>query len=103
VCYDFRGRRIVPTHYAIRTYAGNHGSNHLKSWLIEASTDGDNWQEVDRRENNDDLNGAYAALVFPVARGRPCRFIRLVNVGRNHFGYDCLMVTAWEVFGHLTE
>jgi hypothetical protein len=103
ICYDFKERRVAPTHYAIRTYVGNRGSNHLKSWLVETSADGEAWQEIDHRENNDDLNGTYATRTFPVAKGGPCRLIRLVNIGRNHFGYDCLMVTAWDVFGSLVE
>jgi hypothetical protein len=102
ICYDFGERWITPTHYAIRSYVGDPGSNHLKSWLVETSVDGDTWQEVDHRQDNDELNRTYAARTFTIARAASCRLIRLVNIGRNHFGYDCLMVTAWEIFGSLT-
>jgi hypothetical protein len=40
VCYDFKERRIVPTHYAIRTNGTGPGYAHLKSWLVETSKDG---------------------------------------------------------------
>jgi hypothetical protein len=40
VCYDFRERRIVPTHYAIRT---SYYGSHLKSWVVETSVDGEKW------------------------------------------------------------
>jgi hypothetical protein len=100
ICYNFKERRIVPTHYAIRTY---HGAANLKSWLIETSADGESWQEVAREEDNKQLNGKRFTATFAVADGGECRFIRLVNIGRNHRGDDCLWITAWEIFGGLVE
>jgi hypothetical protein len=103
LCYDFKERRIVPVHYAIRTHGDRPGGDHLKSWLVETSLDGENWQEVAREENNNQLNGPNFADTFPVPSGGGCRFIRLVNVGRNHQGSDCLQISAWEIFGSLFE
>jgi hypothetical protein len=103
ICYDFKERRIVSTHYTIRTCETRPGSSHLKSWLVETSADGKNWREVAREENNEQLNGADFTATFAVAGGGECRFIRLVNIGRNHFGSDCLMISAWEIFGSLIE
>jgi hypothetical protein len=48
LCYDFKERRIVPTHCTIRTNSSAPGYNHLKSWLVETSVDGHSWQEVAR-------------------------------------------------------
>jgi hypothetical protein len=103
ICYDFKDHRIVPTHYAIRSYNFESGRYHLKSWVVETSVDGQMWQEVDHQENNQDLNGRYRTRIFQVSAGvcRPCRMIRLVNIGRNHFGDDCLQIGAWEIFGDL--
>jgi hypothetical protein len=103
VCCDFKERRIVPTHYAIRTCDGGPGSPHLKSWLIETSLDGQNWHEVAREENNKQLNGKFRTGTFGVVGGGECRFIRLVNIGRNHRGSDRLRISAWEIFGSLIE
>jgi hypothetical protein len=102
ICYDFKERRIVPTHYTIRTYWNGPGSGHLKSWLVETSADGESWREVAHEENNGQLNGSRFTGTFAVADGE-CRFIRLVNIGRNHYGNDCLAVSAWEIFGSLIE
>jgi hypothetical protein len=101
ICYDFKDRVIVPSHYAIRSYVGDKGSNHLKSWIIETSTDAQEWTEVDRQEDNDELNGIYLTGTFALSQCAPCRFIRLVNIGKNHFGYDSIMISAWEIFGTL--
>jgi hypothetical protein len=53
VCYDFKKRRIVPTHYAIPAHLGDPGNSHLKSWVVETSVDGEKWREVAREENNE--------------------------------------------------
>jgi hypothetical protein len=121
VCYDFKERRIVPAHYTIRTnghgpgpglvqglsfdYAprSDPGCSHLKSWLVETSADGESWREVGREEDNRNLNGRWFAGTFAVAGGGECRFIRLVNIGRNHLGDDRLEISAWEIFGSLIE
>jgi hypothetical protein len=103
VCYDFKEKRIVPSHYTVRTNDSPPGGLHLKSWLVEKSAYGENWREVDRRENNKQLNGANFTGTFPVEGDEECRFIRLVNIARNHWGDDCLMISAWEIIGRLIE
>jgi hypothetical protein len=37
VRYDFKERRIVLTHYTIRTSIAGPGNYHMKSWLVETS------------------------------------------------------------------
>jgi hypothetical protein len=103
LCYDFKARRIVPTHYAIRTHHDGSGHSHLKSWLVETSADGKSWREVAREMDNRQLNGKYFTGTFAVAGGGECRFIRLVNMGRTHSGHDTLLISAWEIFGSLVE
>jgi hypothetical protein len=100
ICYDFKERRIMLTHYTICTF---HGGQRLKSWLVETSLDGKSWREVAHEEDNTQLNGRHFTATFAVAGGRECRFIRLVNIGRDHYGYDCLIIPAWEIFGGLVE
>jgi hypothetical protein len=84
----------VPTHYTIRTNWNGPGWNHLKSWLVETSVDGKSWRDVAREEDNERLNGKWFTGTFAVARGGECRFIRLVNIGKNHYGDDQLLITA---------
>jgi hypothetical protein len=103
ICYNFKKRRIVPTHYTIRTNFLGLCWSHLKSWLVETSKDGKSWREVAREENNKQLNGRWFAGTFAVAGGGECRFIRLVNIGRNHYRNDFLCISAWEIFGSLVE
>jgi hypothetical protein len=106
ICYDFKDRRVIPTHYAIRSAshgAGPGWGNYLKSWLIEISSDGEAWVEIDRKENNSELAAEHAIRTFEVSRIQICRLIRLVNLGRNHQGYDCLCMCGFEILGSLLE
>ena len=79
ICYDFKERRVIPTSYSVMSYKKRPGGHHLKSWVIEVSNDGSSWTEIDRRDNNNDLNHRYAIAnfkIFPVPSD--CfRFFRL--------------------------
>jgi hypothetical protein len=97
--YDFKKMRIVTTHYVIRTNWNGPGGPHLKSWSVEASVDGETWWEVAREENNGEL----FLGTFAVTGGGECRFIRLVNIGRNHLGRDSICISVWEIFGTLID
>jgi hypothetical protein len=67
--YDFKERRIVPTHDTIRTNDLRPGDGHLKSWLVETSADGESWREVAREEANEQLNGMFLTATFAVVGG----------------------------------
>jgi hypothetical protein len=103
LCYDFKDRRIIPSHYSIRTHGEEANGQHLRNWVVEVSDCGEKWSEIDGRENNSDLNGEYFTATFEVKKTCECRMIRLVNVGRNWHGDDALYISAWEIFGILIE
>jgi hypothetical protein len=81
---DGKERLVVPTHYAIRT--NNSIGYHLKLWFVETSTGGKNLEEVNHKEDHKQLNGSRLTGIFGFAGGGACRFIRLVNIGNNHYG-----------------
>jgi hypothetical protein len=103
ICYEFKTRTIRPTHYAVRTYPYTPGAAHLKNWVVESSADGQNWVEIDRKADSAELNGKNRLGIWEVATSEPCRFIRLTNIGRNHFGDDSLAISAFELFGSFVE
>jgi predicted nucleic acid-binding Zn-ribbon protein len=104
ICYDFKNRRVIPTGYAIRSmYNGYVNGPNLKSWSVEVSLDGREWTEIDRRESNADLNAKNVTHTFSVLRHETGRFVRLVNIGRNHFNSDMLCISSFEIFGSLIE
>jgi hypothetical protein len=103
ICYDFQDLRIIPTHYTIRSCFGGVNGFNLKNWVVETSVDSRNWAEADRREGNDKLNGFNVTRTFKVTRRQQCRYIRVVNVGRNHNGNDALSLASFEIFGFLID
>jgi hypothetical protein len=103
MCYDFKDRRVIPTHYTIRSHNDPQDKEHLKTWVVETSVDQSSWWQIDSKTNNKDLNGFRFTHTFAVSASHPCRFIRLVSQGRNHKGDFRLQVEAWEIFGTLIE
>ena len=106
-CYDFKDRRVIPRSYSVRSYMYSTRWAHPKSWVIEVSNDGTDgsWTEIDRRENNNDLNGSYVTVNFKIASvpAEGYHFFRLRQTGENHRGNDCLVVNSLEIFGMLFE
>ena len=108
ICYDFGEREIIPKSYSLRSYEFGPGNNHLKSWVIEVSKTGTegSWVEIDRRNNNNDLNDCHVIGHFDIAHvpAGMYRFFRLKQIGENHDpGYYYVKLTALEVFGTLVE
>lgn len=111
ICYDFQERSLAPTFYSIRSYGGGgKGGFNLKSWVLEGSHDGKKWASLDKRNNNDSLNGYHAEESFEIAqRGTlgttmaSYRFIRLKQTGPNHRGNCIVEICAFELFGVLKE
>jgi hypothetical protein len=93
--------QIRPTHYSIRTCSAGPNSYHLKNWVIEGSVDGNLWLEIDRRENNTDLNSSFAIKTFQICKVDTFRMIRLRQIGLNHQNNNYLIFTSFELFGSL--
>jgi FtsZ-binding cell division protein ZapB len=101
ICFDFKTLRIELTHYAIRTVELERNGEHMKNWAIEGSEDGVLWTELDRQENNEDLNGKSAEKAFAVSEHGRFGKIRLRQVGLNHSRNYVLTLQAFELFGSL--
>jgi hypothetical protein len=102
--FDFRERRVVLTHYSIRSHrTGGPGWYHPKSWVIEVApaSNPSGWVEIDRKENIDDLNNADRTLTYAVHTDIPACRIRLRQIGLSHSNDNHLSFTRFEVFGDL--
>jgi hypothetical protein len=59
-----------------------------------------NWTEVDRRVNNNDLNGTSFIGTHSISgQVHKSRFVRLRQIGKNHGRSRHLMVSGFELFG----
>lgn len=105
LCYDFKDRRVIPTSYSVKSFGYGPGSHHLKSWVLEVSNNGTSWKEVDRRDNNNDLNDFRVTRNFRITRiaSERFRFVRLRQIGPNHRCGYYIGITAMEIFGILFE
>ena len=107
ICYDFKSRRVIPVSYSVRSYRRCPGSFHPKSWVIEVSDDGTegSWQQLDRRDDNDDLNGHQVTGRFHIRTvpTEPFRFFRLRQTGENHHGNYYLALCSLDISGFLFE
>jgi hypothetical protein len=99
ICEDFQALRIDPTRYTVRAFYRTPNYAHVKSWAVEGSDDGASWREIDRRENNSDLNDEDAVKTFAVAQPGSFHRIRLRQTAPNHYNNNCLIFIVFEVFG----
>ena len=108
--YDFKGRRVAPTSYSIRT-SGHVYAYHPRSWVLEVSNGGsEDWDVVDSRQNNDDLNGPHLIRNFAISAppSGAFRFVRLRQTGKSTSesgagGDDTLCIAGLELFGTLSS
>jgi hypothetical protein len=108
LCLEFRDLTIRPTAYAIRSHVTPVGWNHPKSWVLELSMDGQKWTVVDRKQDNDDLNGPGCVGKWPIANAMNSRYVRLRLTDKNHKPQDpewcyLLEVSSFEVYGTVVE
>jgi hypothetical protein len=100
LCYDFRTRRVRPTHYSIQPYFSNY---YLRSWVLEGSNDGSSWTVLDSQKDNSLMNLSHPIGTFAVSQSTDWRFLRLRQTGKNAKGDHYLVITAFELFGQLIE
>jgi hypothetical protein len=102
LCYDFMEATVTPRYYSLRSRRDlGQNSENPKSWVIEGSLDGEEWELLDQRENARELNGAGRIASFPVAKELECRFIRIRTTGPTHIGHNYLKISYFEIFGTL--
>lgn len=82
-CFDFKDKLVQLSSYSIRSHNSSPNSQQLKNWAIEVSQDGQTWIEIDRRENEEKLNGSKFTATFKISPENKefYRFIRLIETG----------------------
>ena len=105
IMFDFKDRRISPTHYMIKTQGCGANCCHMKSWVCELSEDGVEWTEGDRQESSSKLNGSFLVGAFSIKTEAPLkyRFIRIRQTGLNWFNDNRMIMCGVEFFGTLYE
>jgi len=97
----FKKERILLSGYQIRTYAGDSNSAHLKSWIVEGSNDGENWDPVHLSQDCSALNSPKSQCQFEFNPSGPYSHIRLKMVGKNHANGLVMVVSRFQLLGSI--
>jgi hypothetical protein len=81
LCFDFKDMNVKMSSDSIQS--PEDGASGLKNWVIEGSTNGQDWGTLDRRSNCSELDGPKIVGTFWVFRGAE---VRLIQTEENHAG-----------------
>lgn len=105
LCIDFKERKVNPSHYSLKSYAGKNWFN-IQNWNVEGSNDGKSWSILDERRNERSLDDRNAENTFEVKKSSNFyRYIRIRQTGPNTYpGTDYrLIIRSIEFFGTIQE
>ena len=106
---NFRQFKVKLNGYSLKSSNAKINERHLKNWIIEGSNDRGNWTEIDKKENNFDLNGPNYEQYFPISNADNFfQYIRIKNIGYNHSdrvagGRKRLLFTNLEIYGEIMK
>jgi hypothetical protein len=100
LCYDFKTRKVRPTHYSIHAHSSNY---YLRSWIFEGSIDGSTWIELDHHTDDQTTNSSHPIGTFSISKHFEFQIVRLRQTGVNANGNHHLILYAMEIFGYLIE
>ena len=105
ICFDFKERRVVPTHYTIKTSTAGWVSGHYpKSWIIQGSIDNESWETIDEVKETNSLNGSGAINTFTINKQNEheFRYIKMKSTGyctsNNSYYFS---IDSFEIYGNL--
>lgn len=103
ICFDFKNSRVIPSSYTIRSENYAAGISHPKSWVIEVSNDNCSWEIIDEWKDCAFLNGESLIHTFDIRKPlkNEVRYIRMRQTGPNWYGQNCLVFSAFELYGSL--
>ena len=100
VQFDFKSPIVCINGYTIKSPESE--NLYCKEWVIEVSNDGQNWEVIDTR-SNDDLKGRLTVRTYQCGSPKTDfrRFVRLRQTGKAGDGKDFLDLSELEFFGTL--
>lgn len=101
--FDFKTSRMILTSYTLKTYNYVAGGNHMKTWVVEGSTNDTDWLELDKRFNVNELNERYSTKNFKCKNSGAFRYIRIKQTGTTHCESNIMALTSVEFFGTLRD
>jgi hypothetical protein len=93
---------VIPNRYVIKGCQAN-AQLSPRSWKLEGSIDGGEWEVLDHQNNSTDLAGAGMVKAWTIEKEVECRYLRLTSTGPTSSGNQCLGLSYFDVFGTLIE
>ena len=89
VCFDFKEKSIKLTGYTIKSNSNSSGACSPKSWVVEVSNDNNEWEEIDRHENDSSLKGSKIMFTFKIQnQNEKENFYRFIRLRQMSKGWD---------------
>lgn len=102
IMYDFLQNEIILHSYLLRSTSGwGSDEENISNWVVEVSNDGENWFEIDRHENFQELKGQNITKTFTVQKSTRCKCVRIRQIGKNTYNRTYLALSQFEIFGEI--
>ena len=98
----FHKHLISISHYSMRTQS-NHSVDHPKSWKIEGSLDGENWNPIDSKNNYPELDGPNLLRTFKVTNKGRYSYFKVTQTDVNNDDHNDFDLSKIEFFGTLVD
>jgi hypothetical protein len=99
----FPGLQVTVEAYTIESARLNPGNDHMKTWRLLGSNDGNEWTVIDEQTNTTELNGPLQRGTYHVAEPHHWKVIMLKQHERNHRGNWNICLNHFEIFGSLSS
>lgn len=100
LCYDFKEFRVRVNGASVRSFGYGPGAAHPNYLTLEGSLDGKEWNSI---AGVSELNGRYVTRSTTFGDCGPFRFVRLIQKAKNSCENNILALSAFEIFGTLTD
>ena len=87
--------------YTIESAALCKNNDHMKTWKLMGSNDGESWEVIDEQKDVDELNGPLATKTFRVKNGGRFQILKLWQHEKNHRGNWNICLQHIDFFGTL--
>lgn len=96
---DFETRKIQINSYFIKTSYND--NTHIRSWTLEISNDGNEWEKIDERNEITELNGINLVKSFSIEMTKPFRYIRFITSKPNFDNDNGFALGKLEFYGNI--
>lgn len=108
ILFDFKGKTVKLSGYTLKSNNRQGTTSNLKNWALEVSNDNTKWTQLDKKTDNNDLNGPNRLASFKITKKVDgfFRYVRILQTGCSHYksnNHNMFSISKVEFFGKLKE